>query len=165
MINIIGTAHSKTQFWSDAIRQGVSLDTCAAIVERFEAYLRDAAISRQAEVIAEENCKYLVDLRPGGLSVAANVAEELGLRHIYCDPDPNERSALNIQPECREAIWMHRLQPFSPNATSIIFVCGADHSLTFQSLLKRNGIHARIHCRDWATRRVGWMSGETDTAR
>jgi hypothetical protein len=150
MIHIIGTAHSKTQFWSDAIRQDRSAETCPADVERFESYLRRTAISLNAMVIAEENSKYLVDLREGGSSVAKKVAKELGARHIYCDPDPEERRALNIQkPEDREPIWMHRVQPFSPNGTSIIFVCGADHSLTFRSLLERNGIHARIHCQDW----------------
>jgi hypothetical protein len=150
MIYIIGTAHSKTQFWSDAIRRGESLDTCTAIVERFEAYLRHAAISLNAMVIAEENSEYGVDLMAGGSSVAKKVAEELGARHIYCDPDPEERRTLNIQrPEDRELIWMGRVQSISPNGISIIFVCGADHSRTFQSLLERNGIHALIHCQDW----------------
>jgi hypothetical protein len=60
MIHIIGTAHSKTQFWSDAIKQGESLDTCVAIVERFESYLRDAAASLIAAVIAEESSEWSV---------------------------------------------------------------------------------------------------------
>ena len=82
--------------------------------------------------------------------VAKNVADELGLRHAYCDPDSEERLSLNIQrPEDREPIWMARIQPLSPNETSIIFVCGAEHSVSFQSLLERNGLHARIHCQDW----------------
>ncbi len=150
MIYIIGTAHSKTQFWSDPIRQGESLDTCAAIVERFESYLRGAAISLNATVIAEENSEYRVGLMEGGSSVAKKVAEVLGARHIYCDPDPEERRALNVQnAEDREIIWMHRVQPLFPNGTSIIFVCGADHSLTFRSVLERNGIDARIHCQDF----------------
>ena len=38
MIHIIGTAH-RTQYWSDAIRQNKSIDTCAAIVGRFEKLL------------------------------------------------------------------------------------------------------------------------------
>jgi hypothetical protein len=39
-------------------------------------------------------------------------------------------------------------QAFSPNTSSIIFICGADHSLTFLSLLQRHGLNARIHCGD-----------------
>jgi hypothetical protein len=150
MIYIIGTAHSKTQFWSDAIRKGESLDTCAAIVERFESYLRGATISLKATVIAEENSEYLVESMKGGSSVARKVAEELGVRHVYCDPDREERSAMNIQnAEDRETIWMRRVQPLFPNTASIIFVCGADHSLTFRSVLERNAIDARIYCQDW----------------
>ncbi len=150
MIHIIGTAHTKTQFWSDAIRRGESLDTCAAIVECFESYLRDAAISLNAKAIAEENSKHRVDQMEGGSSVAKKVADELGLLHAYCDPDPEERRSLGIQrPEDREPIWMDRIQPFSPNETSIIFVCGGDHSITFRSLIERGGLHARIHCQDW----------------
>ena len=54
MIHIIGTAHEKTQYWSDLIRKGELLETCPVIVERFELYLRDAAISINATTIAEE---------------------------------------------------------------------------------------------------------------
>jgi hypothetical protein len=159
MIHIIGTAHSKTQFWSDAIKKGESLDTSAEIVERFESYLREVSVSSAATVIAEENSKYAVDQKVGGASVAKKIGEELALEHIYCDPDPEERRSLNIQrPEDRESIWMDRIQPFSPNETSIIFVCGADHCASFQSLLERSGLHARIHCQDWTQ---GWLATHT----
>jgi hypothetical protein len=153
MIHIIGTDHSKTQFWSDAIRQNKALDTCAAIVGRFAGYLRDAATPLKATVIAEENSKQRVDEMDGGspASVAKTVAEELGLQHAYCDPNRKERSDLDVgkHKEDRERIWMDRIQPLFPNETSIIFVCGADHSVSFQSLLERNGLRARIHCEDW----------------
>jgi hypothetical protein len=151
MIHIIGTAHGKTQYWSDLIRKAESLDTCPVIVERFESYLQDAAISLNATAIAEENSKQLVDQLEGGSSVAKKVAEELDLRHAYCDPDLDERASLGvgIHKEDREPIWMDRIQPLSPNETSIIFVCGACHSVSFHSLLERNSLHARIHCQDW----------------
>jgi hypothetical protein len=107
----------------------------------------------------------------GRLSVAKKVAEELWVRHIYCDPDRNERQALNIRTnEDRETIWMHRVRPFSPNEVSIVFVCGADHSLTFgsyqaeraqaiadnedaqcQSYGAQPGSQAYIQCRMYAT--------------
>jgi hypothetical protein len=148
MIYIIGTAHTKTQFWSDAIRDGSSLDTCAAIVERFEAYLRQAAISLRAKVIAEENSEYLVAQREGGSSVAKKVAEELRVHHVYCDPDSNERQALNIQTdEDREIIWMHRLYPSSPNETPIVFVCGADTPLRSDHCSNATGFALRFTAR------------------
>ena len=156
MIHIIGTAHTKTQFWSDAIRDGSSLDTCAAIVERFEAYLREAAISLRARVMAEENSQHMVLQFEGGSSVAKKVAGELRMHHVYCDPDPSERQALNIQTnEDRETIWMQRIRPFSPNEISMVFVCGADHSLTLTALFECNDLRAQIYCRDWTMERKG----------
>jgi hypothetical protein len=153
MIHIIGTDHKKTQFWSDAIRQNKAKDTCAAIVGRFELYLRDATILLEAAVIAEENSEQRVDKMDGGspASVAKTVADALGLRHVYCDPDLNERGALGVgkHQNDREPIWMDRIQRFSPNETSIIFVCGADHAVSFQSLLEWNGLYAGIYCEDW----------------
>ena len=58
LIHIIETAHGKTQYWSDLIRKGELLDTCPVIVERFELYLRDAAISINATTIAEEKSNW-----------------------------------------------------------------------------------------------------------
>ncbi len=143
MIHIIGTDHRIAQFWSDLIRQGGDPDTCAAIVGRFESYLRDAAASLNATAIAEENSKPLVDQKDGGSSVAEKIAQGLGLPHKYCDPNPEEPR------EDREPIWMDRIRRFFPKEPSIIFVCGADHSLSFQSLLERSGLDARVHCEDW----------------
>jgi hypothetical protein len=150
LIHIIGTAHARTQFWSDAIQRCQSLDACAATVERFETYVRETAISLRAKVIAEENSEHAVVQLEGGASVAKKVAEELRAHHVYCDPDPSERQALNIQTdEDRETIWMHRIHPFSPNEISIAFICGANHSRTFRALLERNGLQAQIYCQDW----------------
>jgi hypothetical protein len=97
MIYIIGTAHIRTQMWSDVIRNGESLDTDAAIVERFQLYLRDAAISLDASIIAEELSRQVVEDRPGGASVAELVADDLQVAHLYCDPDRDERRELCIR--------------------------------------------------------------------
>ncbi len=153
MIHIIGTSH-RTQYWNNKLRQGKSgTEACAVTVGRFEGYLRDTATSLNAAIIAEELSKQCVDRFNGGspASVAKVVAEELGLRHAYCNPNDEECIAWGVgeRPEDREPIWMARIQPFSPNETSIIFVCGAEHSVSFQSLLERNSLHARIHCQDW----------------
>ncbi len=153
MIHIIGTAHERTQMWSDAIRNGESCDTDSATVEKFRQYLHDQAISLGATAIAEELSKQVVDDREGGMSVAKQVADDIRLHHLYCDPDRDERKKLGItlETDCsvREAIWLSRVKSLSPNETSIIFVCGANHSSTFNSTLERSGIQARIHCSDW----------------
>ena len=77
--------------------------------------MRDAAISLNATTIAEENSKQLVDQLEGGSSVAKKVAEELGLRHAYCDPDLDGRASLGvgIHQEDREPIWVAHSAPFS----------------------------------------------------
>ena len=150
MIYIIGTGHTRTQMWSDAIRNGESLDTDAATVERFQLYLRDASISLDAAVIAEELSRQVVEDRPGGASVAELVAHDLQLTHLYCDPDRDERRELCIRTGTeREAIWLSRLQRLHPNSTSIIFVCGADHCDSFKAMLDQNELYARIYCGDW----------------
>jgi hypothetical protein len=161
MIHIIGTDHRKAKVWSDLIRQGGDLDTCAAIVGRFENFLRDAATSFNATVFAEELSKQLVE-QLNAASVAKTVADELGLQHVYCDPDLNERNALGVgkHQDDREPIWMDRIRRFFPNEPSIIFVCGADHSLSFQSLLQRSGLDARGHCKDWTKTRAARLTKE-----
>ena len=150
MIYIIGTGHTRTQIWSDAIRNGESLDTDAATVQRFQLYLRNVAISLDAAMIAEELSRQAVEDRPGGASVAELVAHDLRLAHLYCDPGRDERRELCIRTGIeREAIWLSRLQRLHPNLTSIIFICGADHCDSFKALLDQYELSARIHCSDW----------------
>ena len=149
MIHIIGTKHS-LQCWSEAIKSRIDCDSAPATIERFEHYLRDAALSLRATAIAEELSKEAVEERQGGASVAKLVADCLGLRHLFCDPDAGEREALGISTGSdREDVWASRLKPLAPNDTSIIFLCGANHSDTFKMTLGRWGLHARVHCDDW----------------
>jgi hypothetical protein len=149
MIHIIGTAHS-VQCWSDAIKSGIDCDADPTTVKRFERYLHDAALLLGVTAIAEELSQKAVEQRRGGSSVAKEVARRLGLRHFFCDPDRDEREALGVSTGVdREAVWASRLEPLSPNETSMIFLCGANHSDTFKRTLERRGLDARIHCDDW----------------
>jgi hypothetical protein len=63
MRRIVGTHHSKIQFWSDAIRRNESFETCHAMVEQFQQYLLETAQRFDARVIAEENNERLVEDR------------------------------------------------------------------------------------------------------
>jgi hypothetical protein len=152
MIHIVGTRHS-VQYWSDAIRNGENCDADAATVERFEQYLQTIAGSLRATVIAEELSQHCVEQRQGGESVAKRVAGRLGLRHLFCDADQDERDAHGIStaPE-RERFWASRIQPILPNNTSLIFVCGADHSHSFKTVLEGLDLCARVYCDDWTLR-------------
>jgi hypothetical protein len=153
MIHIIGIAHS-LQYWSDAIKSGIDCDSDPATVEQFERYLHEAVLSLRATAIAEELSKRSVEERQGGASVAKQVADRLGLRHLFCDPDRSEREALGISTSRdREELWASRLEPLSPNDASIIFLCGAKHSDSFKMTLEHRGLHVRVHCDDWTLRR------------
>jgi hypothetical protein len=114
----------------------------------------------RATVIAEELSQQCVEERQGGASVAKQVADRLGLHHLFCDPNRGERKAGGIStgPE-RESFWASCIQPFLPNNISLIFVCGADlfvcgadHSRTFKAMLENCGLQARVHCDDWTLR-------------
>jgi hypothetical protein len=152
MIHIIGTAHS-TQYCSDAIRRRESIDTDLETVQQFEQYVRDAARSLGATTIAEELSQQYVEAREGGISVCKKVADDLGLHHLFCDPDRGERQSLDITTtDQRETIWVCRVAKLARNDTSVIFVCGADHCSTFRAKLEQRGLQARIHCDDWTSR-------------
>jgi hypothetical protein len=146
MIHIIGTAHELTQYWSDAIRRGESIDTNSEI----ERYLLDAVGSLAATALAEELSQQCVEERVGGMSVCKKVADDLGLRHLFCDPDHDERRELNITTaDQREDLWVSRVATLVARENSVIFVCGVDHCSTFRAKLERRGLQARIHCDDW----------------
>lgn len=151
MIHIIGTGHS-TQIWSDAVRNGTSLDASAAVVSAFEAFLSEAAVALGAVAIAEEMSEEGVARKADGASVAKIVCERLGIRHAYCDPDTAARQRLSIASDdwaAREAFWANAIQQFAEPGDTIIFVCGAGHVDRFAALLAREGMPTRVHCRDW----------------
>jgi hypothetical protein len=162
MIHIVGTRHS-LQYWSDAIRNGEDCDADFLTVERFEKYLQAVATSVHAAAIAEELSRECVEERQGGASVAKQVADRLGLRHLYCDPESNERSAHGVSnSDEREEFWISRIQPLIPNSTSVIFVCRANHSLSFKAKLNNRGLHAAIYCKDWTLSEVSDVKGLMD---
>ena len=153
MIHIIGTAHERTQYWSDAVRQGEAIDTDRETVWQFEQYLHDAIGSLAATAIAEELSQQSVKERVGGMSVCKKVADDVGLHHLFCDPDHDERQKLNITTaDQREDLWVSHVATLVPNETSVIFVCGAAHCTTFRAKLEQRGLQARIHCDDWTSR-------------
>jgi hypothetical protein len=107
--------------------------------------LQAVATTVHAAAIAEELSRECIEERQGGASVAKQVADCLGLRHLYCDPESGERSAHGISnSDQREEFWISRIQQLIPNSTSVIFVCGANHSPSFKAKLDARGLHAQI---------------------
>ncbi len=106
MIYIIGTSH-RLQIWSDALRNGEVYGLTRDNVEAFERYLRGVATSLRADVIAEELNDDAIRLcNPGASSVAQGIAVSLGIKHIFCEPDMEERRALGVwdTPEFRALV-------------------------------------------------------------
>ena len=104
MIYIVGTAHS-VQVWSDAKRSGTSFDASEEMMLAFEIYLEAAAKSLNVSMIAEEACEeWVLRHGQGASSVARDVAKRLGIEHLFCDPDSQERRAIGLKvgPELTE---------------------------------------------------------------
>jgi hypothetical protein len=53
----------------------------------------------------------------------------------------------------REELWLQRLMEFHLDATSVIFICGADHVDSFRNRLVARGISCDIISRDWQEER------------
>jgi hypothetical protein len=97
MIHVIGTSHS-LQVWTDAKRNGESLDANKENVEAFESYLTGVARSLKADLIGEEaSDEWVATHGRGAYSVAEGVAKQLGIQHLFCDPDTGERRAIGLK--------------------------------------------------------------------
>ncbi len=65
---------------------------------RFQRYLSGAAKRLGAKMIAEEASEEWVnDQGPDAWSIAQRVAEQMGIRHRFCDPDTDERRSLGLK--------------------------------------------------------------------
>lgn len=150
-----------------------SPDFSEAQHQRFAAYVSAAASSHGVVALAEEN--NIEALAEAGISrsTVEALAHELGLKHRYCDPDMKLRAKLGLLQEnqirisafpirlseaevqrrlceslrAREAYWLSQLVEF--DSWPVLFVCGADHSLPFLSLLQASAYDAELLAQDW----------------
>ena len=170
VVHLIGTSHHY-QYGVGAKRGKTA---CTGAQEgAFREFVRSKALACHAKVIAEE----LNDdgLREAGkpVSVLQALANELGLRHLFCEPDRTERAKLGVAEETlirmlalindqleaevqaqmdeqfriRETVWLQRLASLS--VWPVLFVCGADHVSSFSARLAANGASVRIVQNDW----------------
>ena len=93
MIHIVGTGHS-LQVLTEARRAtGQHIR-----IGEFAAYVADVAATVKAELIAEEASSEWIDSHgPGAISIAMAAASDLGIEHLFCDPNTEERSALGLK--------------------------------------------------------------------
>lgn len=171
MIFLIGTTHSVQ------IHRENHPPQLKAKVDRFEAFVEDAALAHAVTAIAEEYSSEEVAFF-GGSSVAKAVAERLSVSHQYCELTSGERRMLGIparhdllneawknQDETgvpietylsekersffrqRERIWIGQLMPLLPGR--ILYILGSAHISTFPARLSENNISWNIICEDW----------------
>lgn len=99
-------------------------------VDRFITYICSQCKEHNIEIVAEEFSEYLVNQNSAENSSARYAATKVGLEHLYCDPDPNERNQLEIEDSnAREQEWLNRL--VASKKEKIIFICGNNHIDSF----------------------------------
>jgi hypothetical protein len=150
-------------------------------VRDFAAHLADEVSRLKIRVLAEELNEEAVTSK-ANCAIASNVqrlALGLGIAHVFCDPDSNQRKALGI-PSTREIKEQLGMGTFlDSRATSlleqeqrkywtirekywldcmdsrlekkVLFVCGADHVERFEDLAARQGIHVEVLVKNWWT--------------
>jgi hypothetical protein len=158
-IYLIGTWH-RFQVSTTAIIKDNDPYVSAKDIDNFREFLFDAARSISSGAIGEEMSSSRVQEFQGGASVTKEVAEALGIRHEFCDPDREERKALGLATAAelqhdersgfprRETFWLKRIWPLLARAP-VIFVCGSNHIESFGARLKDNGVTTRVLCCEW----------------
>lgn len=139
----------------------------------FRELIRAAAISRGVRAIAEElNREGLAEVGKS-VSVLESLAEELGLSHLFCEPNRSERAELGIEQENdirisvfltggsdsevesrihdqfrkRETAWLQKLTELGN--WPVLYVCGANHVSSFSALLAEAGVVCEVLHADW----------------
>jgi len=104
------------------------------------------------DLIAEEFSEHVIELNHAQDSTARHTAREIGIPHLFSDPNPHERQELGIKNNAdREKEWLRRI--INSGNSRILFICGDDHLESFKSLLNSAGHNAEILASNWGK---GW---------
>jgi hypothetical protein len=157
---IIGTSHPYQ------ISDGGSRTDADAYLELLEAACSEHEIRAIAEEMSTEGLR-------GGKSIGEILCQRCGLQYRACDPDSTERERLGILNEGlvkfrahqegwdearlndaiqseyrkREAHWLQQLQDL--DEWPVLFICGANHVVSFQQHLSQNDIAVMVLVSDW----------------
>lgn len=123
----------------------------AGCYDEFKSLVRDVAQRYGVKTIAEElsaECLGAI-----AASLCAEVANDLSIYHLFCDPNKAERQAAGLPLEdCpatwgpRECEWLRRLGGCE---FPVMFVCGANHVDSFSAKCGDKGIAVEVLARDW----------------
>ena len=157
---LIGTSHSYQ------LPRNQAADTFRLFVEQIYA-------TKTFRAIAEEMSLEEVANRHATQSVGAEVAVKLGVCHLYCDPDTQQRGALGVRHKSliktdgwlydwsqekiqqeirtshsiREQWWLERLLDLE--RWPVLFVCGTCHVEAFRNLAEAHGLSVDVVAFDW----------------
>lgn len=142
-------------------------------IEQFRQLLIALCSEHKAKAIAEEMSVAVLAERGVSESVACTVAAEMKFEYQLSDPTPELRTQLGIHSEndiriqgfpktrsqqqieaeirksyaIREGYWLNQLG--SLNSWPLLFVCGANHSKSFSTLLRDSGFEVIVAFADW----------------
>ena len=140
----------------------------------FAQFVIEICRTRQIEVVGEEFSIDALAEAQIAQTVPYAIARSLNLVHRYCDPDLATRAKLGIQKEgdirvnahfnrwaesviqqklqashrARETLWLQQI--FELDVWPLLFVCGADHVMSFLTLLREQNIQVELVASDWA---------------
>jgi len=120
------------------------------LFHQFKDYLKQTAFEFKVKVLAEEFSTEALEKNYVEKSITKEVADEIGVEHIFCDPTTEEREKYgidNTDTDKREMFWIKRLQ--QTNNEPILFICGESHLPTFPSKLKSEGYTPKILSSGW----------------
>ncbi|MFZ5929589.1 MAG: hypothetical protein ACOY15_00060 [Pseudomonadota bacterium] len=153
MIYIVGTNHELQH--TAAPSRAAPRDTENAR-EELKSYMRQLANEIKPVIMAEEFSQNVLTFKNCNSNVK-DVADELGIKHCFCDPDVQERVILGLPAHgtehcdpsdrsrfnaLREEYWVKRLSDVLDQ--TVLFVCGADHVASFSRLLRGKGIATKV---------------------
>lgn len=108
------------------------------VLDSFVHLVSTEARDRGADLVAEEFSQHELTANRAIAGTVQTAAQRAGVRHLFADPDPNERARDGIStPEQRERVWLRRLK--ADGAERVIFVCGDGHIDSFRELLEASG--------------------------
>ena len=168
---LIGTSHT---YQYGAGNAWSSKAPCTPEDEQvFRKMLTDVAVKHRVGCIAEEMNEDGLAEAEKSASVPQIIAGILGLPHIFCELNRQERVALGIEQENdirisaflngksegdveaalkeqfhrRESVWLERVEALG--TWPVLFICGANHVPSFTALLQQSGVECEVLYADW----------------
>lgn len=161
---LVGTSHKFMYF------RGGAEDV---VLKEFIDYLKDLCKAHSIQAIGEEASLEEVHNRKTEKSIAKSLADEIAIRHGYCDMNNAERAINGVihmntikaqgwlsnsseeqiaaevraSHAIREREWLKRI--IELDIWPVLFVCGAEHVPHIKKLILDNRIKAAIACNDW----------------